>query len=271
MAEPANKPLAPRPQADAGLSGWEEPAERLKQALEKDELALFCQPIAALTGSVRFPLAEILVRLREEEKAMLPPGEFLPVFEHYRLMPHLDRWVVRNVLKHIAAGSKIGRFAVNMSSQTLDDPEFAKAVALELVSTAVPGKALLFEVGENDTLARLDAVGRFATTIRAVGCGLMVSGFGRRSATFSALKALRPDFVKVDGVITRKILSQPSMEAKLRAILRVAEVMHFEVIAEMVEEQDILTRLKALGVTFAQGFGIRQPHPIELIAANAPA
>ncbi len=85
------------------------------------------------------------------------------------------------------------------------------------------------------------------------------------------LKTLRPDYVKVDGVIVRKILVAPAAEAKLRAILRVGEVMGFQVIAEMVEEQDILLRLKALGVGFAQGFGIQQPHPIGRIAGQTAA
>ena len=106
----------------------------------------------------------------------------------------------------------------------------------------------------------------FAASIRAVGCGLMVSGFGRRAVTFTPLKTLRPDYVKVDGVIVRKLLTAPTAEAKLRAILRVGKVMDYQVIAEMVEDQDILTRLKVLGVGFAQGYGIQQPHPIEKIA-----
>jgi EAL domain-containing protein (putative c-di-GMP-specific phosphodiesterase class I) len=256
---------------DDELAGWSEPAERLRQALNKDELALYCQPIAALTGPVRFPMAEVLIRLREEEKALLPPGEFLPVFEHYRLMPDLDRWVVRKMVQHIARGSRIPRFTVNVSSQTLEDPAFPKAVALELVSAGVPGTALLFEISENDALARLEAATRFSTAVRAVGCGIIVSGFGRRTATFMPLKTLRPDYVKVDGVIVRKLLSAPSAEAKLKAILRVGEVMGFQVIAEMVEDQDILVRLKALGVGYAQGFGIQEPHPIELIGGQSAA
>jgi EAL domain-containing protein (putative c-di-GMP-specific phosphodiesterase class I) len=251
---------------EANLTTWEEPATRLRQALERDELALFCQPVAALTGAVRFPMAEVLIRLREEEKALLPPGEFLPVFEHYGLMPALDRWVVRRVVQHIARGSGIARFSINMSSQTIDDPAFPKAVAIELVSAGVAGTALLFEISENDTLARLQAAVTFSAAVRAVGCGIIVSGFGRRSATFMPLKTLRPEYVKVDGTIVRKVLSAPASEAKLRAILRVGEVMGFQCIAEMVEDQDILVRLKALGVGFAQGFGIQQPHPIEKIA-----
>ena len=257
---------------DAALMGWVEPAERLRIALQKNELTLFCQPIAALEGPVRFPMAEVLVRLREEEKALLPPGEFLPVFEHYRLMPDLDRWVVRDILRHLAEGLRIPRFAINLSSQTLEDPEFPKAVALALIEAGVSGNALLFELSESDTLQRLEAAVRLANAVRAVGCAVMVDGFGRRSASFAPLKALRPEFVKVDGVIVRKILSNPPSEEKLRAVLRVGEVMGYSVIAEMVEEQDILMRLKALGVGYAQGFGIRQPHPIDLIAGkSAPA
>lgn len=253
------------------LTGWTEPAERLRLALEKNELTLFCQPIAALTGPVRFPMAEVLVRLREEEKALLPPGEFIPVFEHYRLMPDLDRWVVREILRQLKRGLRIPRFTINLSSQTVDDPEFAKAVALAVIEAGVPGSSLLFEIGENDTLQRLEAAIRLANGLRAIGCGVMVGGFGRRTATFAPLKALRPDFVKVDGVIVRKLLAAPGVEDKLRAILRVGEVMGYAVVAEMVEEQDILMRLKALGVGFAQGFGIRQPHALELIAAQSGA
>jgi EAL domain-containing protein (putative c-di-GMP-specific phosphodiesterase class I) len=251
---------------DDELAGWSEPADRLRQALNKDELALYCQPIAALTGAVRFPMAELLVRLREEEKALLPPGEFIPVFEHYGLMPELDRWVVHQAVAHLAHGSRIPRFAVNLASQTIGDAGFPEAVAQELATGGVAGTVLQFEVGEADILARLGMVTKFAADIRAIGCGLMVSGFGRRTATFLPLKTLRPDYVKVDGVIVRKLLTAPAAEAKLRAILRVGEVMGFQVIAEMVEEQDILVRLKALGVGFAQGFGVEQPQPIAKLA-----
>ena len=250
---------------DDALAGMELPAQRLREALAKDELVLYCQPIAALEGAVRFPMAEVLIRMREEEAALLPPGEFLPVFEHYGLMPDLDRWVVRKVLQHVARGSRIPRYTINLSSSTLDDSEFPQSVAAELASSGVPGKALVFEISEGDTLARLEAATRFSAAIRALGCGTIVSGFGRRTATFMPLKTLRPDYVKVDGVIVRKLLSAPAAEAKLKAILRVGEVMGFQIIAEMVEEQDILVRLKALGVSYAQGFGIQQPHPIEKI------
>ena len=251
---------------DDALAGMDHPAQRLRQALDKDELALYCQPIAALDGAVRFPMAEVLIRMREEEKALLPPGEFLPVFEHYGLMPDLDRWVVHKVLQHIARGSRIAHYSINVSTATLDDPAFPQSVTKDLASADVPRRALLFEISESDALSKLDAAVRFSGAMRAAGCGITVSSFGRRAVTFTSLKTLRPDYVKVDGVVVRKLLTAPAAEAKLKAILRVGEVIGYQVIAEMVEDQDILVRLKALGVAYAQGFGIQQPHPIEKLA-----
>jgi len=249
----------------AQLAGWADPGERIRQALDKDELTLFCQPIASLEGGTSFPMAEVLVRLREEEKALLPPGEFLPVFEQYGRMPDLDVWVVRSVIRHISRGSRIPRFSINISSQSLANETVPRTVALELVTAGVSGAALLFEIDEADSLARLEAAKKFARGVAAVGCGLMLDGFGRRSASFSALKALQVDFVKVDGSIVRRLLTDAAAERKLRAIQKVGEAMGFKLIAEMVEDQDILIRLKALGVAYAQGFGICQPHPIELV------
>jgi len=249
-------------------AGQREPRERLRQAIAKDELTLFCQPLVALVEESGYPMAEVLVRLREEEKLLLPPGEFFPVFEHYGLMPELDRWVVHNVVQHISRGSRIPRFSINISSQSLVDDAIPKAVALELVAAGVSGTALLFEIDEVDCLARLEAAQRFSRAIKTVGCGLMVDGFGRRSVSFSALKALGVDFVKVDGSIVRNLLTSAKAEAKLRAIQTVGDAIGFTLIAEMVEDQDILARLKALGVAYAQGFGICQPHPMECVGRH---
>lgn len=254
---------------DAGLSGWRDPVGRMRLALERNEFVLYCQPIAALSGPVRFPMAEVLVRLREEEVALMPPGEFLPVFEHYHMMPELDRWVLRSVVAHLARGSRIAQFSINLSHQTIADATFPASVAQALMASGVPGRSLLFEIDEADLLGHAEAVERFAKAMGAIGCGLMIDGFGRRAVTFAPLKRLRVAYIKVDGVIVRHLLSGASAERKILAILRVAETIGFGVIAEMVEDQDILARLKALGVSHAQGFGIQEPHAMTAIATQA--
>src|SRR3954447_3981435 len=97
-------------QMDRELTGWSEPVERLQAALAGNELTLYCQPIRALKGNAGaepYPMAEVLVRMRSEEKSLMPPGEFLPVFEHYRMMPQLDRWVVRTIAGHLKRNARI--------------------------------------------------------------------------------------------------------------------------------------------------------------------
>ena len=251
----------------AALTGWDDPPARLRAALAKDELTLYCQPVRSLRGGPTHPIAEVLVRLREEESAMLPPGEFLPVFEHYRMMPELDRWVVRAAVRHLASGSRVPRFSLNLSAQTLEDPEFPKFVAGELMGARVAPQALLFEVDESALLSKTEAVARFAAAVKTIGIGLMADGFGRRAASFTPLKALAPDFIKVDGSVTRRVLGSDTAARKVQAIVKLAEALELGVIAECVEEQDVLVRLKALGVGYVQGFGVFRPHPIDSVAA----
>src|SRR5881394_491093 len=147
---------------DSELAGWSNPAKRLRDAIERDEFELYCQPILQFEGAERYPMAEVLVRLREEERALVPPGEFLPVVEHYRMMPQLDRWVVRHTVKRLAEGSRIGRFTVNIHGQTIDDGEFARFVSAQLASNHVAADRLLFEIDESDALLRLGAAAQFA-------------------------------------------------------------------------------------------------------------
>jgi EAL domain-containing protein (putative c-di-GMP-specific phosphodiesterase class I) len=254
------------------LAGWSDPVQRLRGAIQNNDFELYCQPILQFAGDERYPMAEVLVRQREEERALVPPGEFLPIFEHYRMMPLLDRWVVRNTLKHLTQRSRIARFTVNISGQTIEDAEFPRFVSGQLVTSQVAASRLIFEIDETDTLVRPEATERFANQMKSVGTPLLIDGFGARAVSFAPVKTLGVQFLKVDGRITRKVISSEGARSKLNAILRVGERLGFGVIAECVEEQDVLLRLKAMGVGYAQGFGIYQPHPIaSLVAAPIPA
>ncbi len=253
-------------QMDRELAGWNDPAARILHALEHDELALFAQPMLALRGATRFPIAEVLVRLREEERAMLPPGEFFPVFEHYGMMPQLDRWVARRAIARLAAGSAVPRLSINLSFQTYLDGKFTAFLAAELGRGGVAPGALIFELDEADVLAHPQAAAGFAAALKAAGCGVLLDGFGRRSVSFAPLKTLRADFVKVDGTIVRSLAASEVARTKLGAIVRVGEVIGVEVVGECVEAQEVLERLRSGGADLAQGFGIRRPAPIDAVA-----
>ena len=246
---------------ESGLTGWVDPAARLRQAIEKDEFELYCQPILGLDAG-GYPLGEILVRMHEEENALMPPGDFLPVLEHYRMMPQLDRWVVRNALKRLVTGLRVPKLTLNISGQTLADAEFLPFVAKQLAASGVAPQNLLFEIDESEVLARGEAVVAFAAGSRKLGTGVVIDGFGRRAVSFSVLKGIAADFVKVDGIVTRKILANEVARNKMTAIVRAGAALHFSVIAECVEEESVLDRLETLGVGYAQGFGIYKPHPL---------
>src|SRR3712207_1651687 len=117
------------------------PQDYLRRALEDDAFALYCQPIGAVGATMDYPMAEVLVRLREEESSMLPPGDFFAVLEHYGMMAALDRWVVRKTLGHLASGCRIPRLCINLSAQSLADPAFTLFFADALEGYGVGGES----------------------------------------------------------------------------------------------------------------------------------
>jgi len=252
---------------DGELLGWDQPALRLREALDGDDLVLWAQPVVRLepdpaaAGSV--VMAEVLVRLREEGARLLPPGDFLPAFEHYGMMAELDRWILVHVLRRLSAGRGPAKLSVNVSSQTIEDAGFAGFAEAQLRLASVQAAALVIEIHENDALDRPAAAQRFAAELKGIGCGLLLDGFARRSVTFEQLKALRADYVKVDGTVVRNIRRSANAAAKLKAILRAGASSRVEVIAECVEDDKILSALRLLKVGSAQGFGLRRPVPID--------
>jgi EAL domain-containing protein (putative c-di-GMP-specific phosphodiesterase class I) len=247
-------------EAHRDFVGWQQPKQRLREALAKNELQLYAQPILALARN-RFAMAEILVRLREEEAKLLPPGDFLPTFEHYRMMPELDRWVVSRTVQRLGQRSQgaLGRFNINVASQTLGRTDVPGFVLEDLLHAGVRPDALCFEIDESDVLARPVVSAGFAAAVRSLGCRVAVDGFGYRATSFAPLKTMQVDFIKVDGSITRNVLRSERALNKLQTIVRVGKLIKAGVIAECVEQKDVLEKLRGLGVDYAQGFGIARP------------
>lgn len=252
--------MTPAPHETAPAAG-NDPAAPLREALARDAFSLYVQPILTLaTGQPAS--AEVLIRLSEEESALLPPGEFLPLYEESGLMPQLDRWVLRQAARRLAAGLKVGRLSVNVSGQTLYDAGFAMAVAAELAAHGLRPEALQFEIEEALLISRPDAACRFAAALKKLGCAVVVDGFGE-NASGPVIKALRPALVKVHGGIVRALLRSDAAADKLDAIARFCSALGIGMIAECVEDRNVLTGLKAHGVQYAQGFGLEPPQPID--------
>jgi len=245
----------------AEVPDWEEPVERLVQALEQDEFELYAQRIVALDKPKAAPMAEVLLRMREDAQGLLPPGSFLPVFERCGMMPELDRWVMRRAIARLARASRVPSLSLNISGQTLSDADFPPAVATELSRHRVPPASIAFEVLEEDALALPNLVEQFANAARRIGCCLTIDGFGYSPVWLAPLRALKPNYVKVDRVVTRNLNSQMA-RGKLNRIVRAGKKLGIGVIGECVESEAVLATLRAAGAGFAQGYGIHVPGPI---------
>jgi len=245
----------------AAVPDWEQPVERLVEALVQDEFELYAQRIVALDQPKTVPMAEVLLRMREEERGLLPPGSFLPVFERCGMMPALDRWVMRRAIARLARGSRVPSLSLNISGQTFSDPDFPPAVATELSRHRVPPASIAFEVLEEDALALPNSVEQFADAARRIGCCLTIDGFGYSAVWLAPLQALKPNYVKVDRAVIRNLNSQTA-RGKLDRIVRAGKKLGIGVIGECVESNEVLATLKAAGAGFAQGYGIHVPMPI---------
>jgi EAL domain-containing protein (putative c-di-GMP-specific phosphodiesterase class I) len=255
------------------LMGWGEPRAKLERALKESQFLLFAQTIRPLRKDLPDPQChEILLRLREEEDNLLPPGGFIPVAEQYGMMEQLDRWVVRNLIawcvqrKRRDAAWPLPLFCVNLSEAAIRSSDFVRFVNYELRQQDFSAHALCFEIGEPEIIARHPDVQRFINVLKPLGCRFSVDAFGSVKASFTHLKGLAVDFIKIDGVIVQNILRDPAALLKIRAIRTVCTKVRLLTIAEFVETEETLTKLLEVGVDYAQGFGIARPGPLDKIS-----
>ncbi|MBI5889802.1 MAG: EAL domain-containing protein [Nitrosomonadales bacterium] len=241
----------------------------IKAAIEKGDFSLYCQLISPVApDSTEAGHYEVLVRLLEEEEGMMPPGAFFPLAEKYGLMPHLDRWVVQHVTEWASNQNvadekrKDSLYFINLSGATIGDHSFPEFLQLTLMEYGLPGAALCFEIANSELTARPAVVAEFAQRIRQCGCLVAISGFGHDRISFDLIRGFRVEFLKIDGSIIFNILRNPVELAKITAVNRVAKMIGVKTIAELVESEETIAKLREVGIDYAQGFGISRPRPL---------
>jgi len=246
------------------LTGWGNPRERIRQAIDNDGFDLYAQDIVALGKDAPAKLMrELLIRMHDEEQHLVPPGTFLPIAERFGMMPDIDRLVVRKAIAAcLAAGTSSPVLCINLARASIQDPSFLEFVVHALKQSGLPGEMLCFEIDDGDALGCLAEASRFAVALKPLGCRFTLDGFGHAGISFERVKSLPLDFLKIDGSIILQILRVPEALAKVRAVQRVCKAIGVRTIAEMVESDGCIDKLRAVDVDFAQGFGIAHPHPL---------
>lgn len=244
-------------------------AGRLIEALNSDQFVLYCQPISRLRPvppDARY--IEILVRFLEEEQKLLPPGSFFPLLEEAELMPVLDRWVIRQVLRWLklqrdqAPNRALPRCSVNLSAHALRDRQLAGFVKKELLASTVPPDKLSFEFSMVDIRANKQAFIDLASLLKPVNCSMAVTGFGIGATSLPGLHRLGVRIVKIDGGLIRNLPHKQSAMDRLRSIVDACLGLGMHSVAEMVEDQQTISVLCEAGVDYAQGFGVGIPIPL---------
>ncbi len=250
------------------FTGQHDAGAEIVAAIEKNEFRLFSQQIAPLAGETQAEYHEILVRLVEEEEGMIPPGAFFPLAEKHGMMSHLDRWVLRRVAERVATqmqqriwkeGSAL---FINVAEATLIDRNFPDYLDVTLLEHGVPGAALCFEIPTLELSLRPIEAAEFARRVKQQGCRVALSGFGRDKVSFDLIRGFRIDYLKIDGGVILNMLRDPVQLAKVTAVHQVARKTGINTIAEFVENDEIIAKLKEIGIDFAQGFGVSKPQPL---------
>jgi diguanylate cyclase (GGDEF)-like protein/PAS domain S-box-containing protein len=242
---------------------------RLTRAIEEDRLVLYRQRILAIAEpSGDEEHYEVLIRLRGENDEIIPPGAFIPAAERYGLMLAVDRWVIRTLFAAMAQQARRActessdcSYAVNLSGTSLSDEALQDYVREQLLHYNIAPRRIWFEITETAAIANLPKATRFIKEMKALGCRFSLDDFGSGVSSFAYLKNLAVDNLKIDGSFVKDIVDDPIDYAMVQSINQIGHVMGLRTTAEFVENDAILSRLREIGVDYAQGYGVHRPEP----------
>ena len=266
-----NRVHVAQPEAAPGLQQQVESRRimRLTRAVDEGHFQLYAQAIVPLAPEhPARPRCEILLRLPDEHGGVETADAFLPQAERHRLMPAIDRWVVRQTVAVLGQWHRdhpefeLPLCSINLSVSSLDDADLIPAVREYLTQHRLPPEALCFEIAEAAALGNFAQLVRLISEIRATGCGVGLDNFGNSLASFAHLKALSVDYVKIGGHYVRGVADDPVYGTLVRAVNEIGRIMGITTIAEEVESETILQKLRGLGVGYAQGHAVAPPAPL---------
>ena len=247
---------------------------RIKNALEHNRFCLYSQPIVPLQWSADADHGhvEILLRMLDDDGRVIAPMAFIPAAERYDLMLQIDRWVIDNAFRMLAATRSsqhpIATCAINLSGGSIGDEGFLEFVIARQALYQIPWTVVCFEITETAAIANLAKAALLIAQLRSLGCRFSLDDFGAGMSSFGYLKHLPVDYLKIDGSFVKDILTDDTDRAMVAAINQIGHVMGKQTIAEFVENEAIKDCLRSIGVDFAQGVGVGRPEPVMFALAG---
>ena len=237
---------------------------QIENALHAERFELFLQPICSLHDNVGLAHYEVLLRLRTANGALVEPKEFLARAAQQRLMPNIDRWVVRTLLGWLTANRKLWArvpsvFSINLSAQSMTDVGFVGFVEECVKKSGLPPQALCFDITERFAAAGSISVNESMKRLEALGCEVALDDFGANPPSYGYLRSVPAHYFKIDSSLVEAAPTDRVARAMISAIVRMASDLGVQTVAESVESDVELQAVRSLGVDYAQGFLLGKP------------
>ena len=204
---------------------------------------------------------ELLLRLKDRSGKSISPEEFIPVAERYGVITIVDRWVLEAALKsykrYFAADRAL--VSINLSGASINDERFTKFAIEQIERSAVPGNCLCFEITETAAIAQLSHAQKFIAAMKNLGVKFALDDFGGGVSSFTYLKNLSIDYLKIDGSLIEALPNEEYDRAIVNSIVEVAHLMGIKTIAKFVETEKILDYLNKISIDYVQGYAVGKP------------
>ncbi|MDQ8021832.1 MAG: EAL domain-containing protein [Moraxellaceae bacterium] len=241
-------------------------SQRLESALQHDQFELFAQCMTPLQTEDTRQRMEILLRLRDADGSLIPPGAFLPEAGRFKLAARIDYWVLDHVLK-LLDGTRVrldavDTISINLSQESVIENGYLESLCRRLINAGDLRRRLCFEFGESVVLSHPEEACRFATEMLKLGVRIGLDDFGHGASPFRYLRDMPVDYLKVGSHLTRHVDTDPMSQAGLRCVRDVSLALGMQTVAVRVEEARTLDRLRELGIHYAQGYVVGRPAPL---------
>jgi EAL domain-containing protein (putative c-di-GMP-specific phosphodiesterase class I) len=254
----------PHLQGSVEMKQW---LPRIQNALTEQRFQLYYQPIQLISSkhAEQEQHGEILLRLQDENGQLIMPGAFLPAAGRHDQILLIDRWVVQQSLQLIKAHATHtinAIYTINISGQALVNEDFLDFTVNNIKASQLDPACICFEISEQTALNDLQHVVRFVTTLKELGCRISIDDFSSNLSSFSYLKDIPLDYLKIDGRLIKNMLTDPVNQAMVESIHHIGHIMRLKTIAVWVENDQTLQILENIGIDYVQGFWVAEPTPL---------
>lgn len=235
--------------------------QKVREAIEEDRMLLYFQPVFDVNKN-EVAYYEALVRMRERNGNVIGPGDFIPALENKGEMQMLDRRVIELGTQTLKRYPDLKHIAINLSAQAFKDENLVAIITQCLEDSGVDARSLTFELTESASLFNLSITQRVIRDLHTLGCTFSVDDFGSGFSSFSYLKQLPADYIKLDGSFIQNLDKDPVDQKLVKSIVQVIQALGKKAVAEYVENEQILLLLKEMSIDFVQGYHIGYPRPV---------